>query len=415
MLADLQQAARWEAVSNLGKVSEYRAKGHTYFRIRIKVAGVVRDIYRHMGMSFSNRAHAEQVLEHIRFKLSQAVDPLAAIAEFLPRKSKPNLVLPLILQYAEDQKLRAELGEISDNTVRGLYRWIPRQGGRVKPHQKPAHLEWWRGKSIHEVKPHHVDDFRRHMQKEGLGTESIRSVLESLRSFFAWCRDRELIETIPKVKLPVRIRKRRALLTANQQRRVLEAIPWDRRGIFLLMALGVRPGSARAVLVEDVQGGFILVRRAVQGHNTDSKVGPTKGKRESWVPLTKELARWIRDQAGARLPGARLFWNPGPQAKGQPWNHASLWLQWKAGCAAAGVPYVPLYAGTKHSFATGRLMAGKSKDAVGEFLGIGRQMVDTYAQWARELSAEVLDEEELSDETRGQIVDFTAARPQKEK
>ena len=49
-------------------------------------------------------------------------------------------------------------------------------------------------------------------------------------------------------------------------------------------------------------------------------------------------------------------------------------------------------------------MAGKSKDALGEFMQISRQQVETYAQWARELSAEVLDEQELGDETKATIL-----------
>ena len=56
-------------------------------------------------------------------------------------------------------------------------------------------------------------------------------------------------------------------------------------------------------------------------------------------------------------------------------------------------------------------MAGKSKDAVAEFMGISRHMVDTYAQWARELSAEVLDEDELSSETKVTLLSVRERTP----
>lgn len=401
-----QFAARWTAVSSRGSVSEFRVKDRIYYRIRISIAGQIVTISNHKGVKFTSRKHAELVLGQIHGKLAEATDERAAIAEFLSRDAKPNQVLPLLREYVQDMEQLVKLGELSANTLRGVYRWVPREGAKRRS-SKPPHMQWWDGRSIHEIRPYEIDRFRRHLQESGIGLESVRSVLESLRSFLVWCKRRELVEKIPDVVIPTRIRKRKELLTPRQQRAVLEQIPWERRGIYLLMALGVRPGAARAVLVEDVKDGFVLVKRAVQGHNADSKVGPTKGKRENWVPLTKELARWIHDVAAGRLPSARLFWNPGSPLKGQHWNHYALWKYWREACGAAGVPYVPLYCGTKHSFATGRLMAGKTKEAVAEFMQISRQQVDTYAQYARELSAAVLDEEDVSEETRAKVIEFS--------
>lgn len=393
-------------MTSRGSVSEFRVKGRVYYRIRISIAGQIVTISNHKGVKFTSRQHAELVLAQIHGKLAEATDELAAVAEFLSRESKPNQVLPLLLEYARDMEQLVNLGELSASTLRNVYRWIPREGAKRRS-PRPPHMQWWDGKSIHEIRPFEIDRFRRHLQEAGIGPESVRSVLESLRSFLVWCKRRELIEKVPEVQIPTRIRKRKELLTPSQQRRVLEQIPWERRGIYLLMALGVRPGAARAVLVEDVRDGFVLVKRAVQGHNTDSKVGPTKGKRENWVPLTKDLARWVREHTSGRLPSARMFWNPGSPLAGQNWNHYALWKYWREACGAAGVPYVPLYAGTKHSFATGRLMAGRSKDAVAEFMQISRGQVDTYAQWARELSAAVLDEEEISEETRAKVIELS--------
>lgn len=367
--------------------------------------GVV-EISNHKGVKFVSRAHAENVLGQLHGRLVELPNEHAALAEFLPRSAKPMQVIPLLLEYAKDMEQRVNVGEISASTLRGVYRWIPREGARRRS-KRPPHMAWWDGRSVHEAKGYEIDRFRRHLQESGIGNESVRSVLESLRSFLVWCHRRELIEKVPRVDIPPRIAKRKPLLTPSQQRRVLEQIPWERRGIYLLMALGVRPGAARAVLVEDVQDGFVLVKRAVQGHNTDSKVGPTKGKKENWVPLTRDLAAWVHEHTSGRLPSARLFWNPGSPAAGQHWNHYALWNGWRDACAAAEVHYVPLYAGTKHSFATGRLAAGVSKDALAEFMQISRGQVDTYAQMAREIAAAVLDPADLSDETRAKVVAFS--------
>ena len=396
-------------MSERGSVSKYRVKGRTYWRIRIAIAGRLFTVSNHKGVPFENEQHAGKVLVQIHGKLAEATDETAAIAEFLTRSSKPHQVIPLLREYMKDMEERVAVGELSANTLRGVYRWVPREGAKRRKQRSP-HMAWWDGRSIHEIRPYEIDRFTRHLKERGIGNESVRSVLESLRSFLVWCKRRELIEKIPDIQIPKRIRKRRELLTPGQQRAVLAAIPWEQRGIYLLLCLGVRPGAARATLVEHVRDGYVLVKAAVQGHNTDSKVGPTKGRRENWVPLTKELARWIAENAAGRLPGARLFWNPLSTSPGQLWNHASLWKQWKAACKTAGMPYVPLYAGTKHSFATGRLMAGKSKEAVAEFMQISRAQADTYALWARELSAAVLDDEDLAEETRAKVIAFSGER-----
>ena len=408
-----------------GRVSPYTRKGRVYYRIRISIAGEKREVYSHKGVAFASEAHAEAVLSQIRGKLAEATDPLAAVAEFLPKRSKPNLVTEVMLRYLRDQEERAELREISAHTLRNLRRWIPqpevseerkpfqRKGARRGPKRKPesAHFRHLAGISVHELKRPRIVRFRRELERAGLGVESVRSILYDLRSFLVWCKREELIDRVPEVEIPERVQKRPALLTPERQRRVLEAIPWERRGIFLLMALGVRPGAARAVQVRDVADGFVVVRRAVQGHNAHDRVGTTKARRENWVPMTRDLAAWVQEFGRERLPDARLFWNPAAHNKGQLWTHKAVHAAWERACKDAGVSYVSLYFGTKHSFATGRLMAGKPKDAVAEFMQISRQQVDTYAQWARELSAAVLDDEEISDETRATVVSLRGGEP----
>lgn len=395
-------------MAELGSVSSYTLKRgkktYTYYRIRLPLNGVMRSIHNHKGVQFKTREAAQQVLEHIRFLCAQeGADRAAVISQFLPKRSKPNLVTELLDQYLEDVEERAKLGELSYNTARGL-RWQIKGDPRKRG---PAPWSWWRGVGIHEVRKHHITKFRRHLEAKGQEDSTVALRLRQFRGFMLWCQDQEIIASVPAFKMPSVSRRRPRLLTPSQQRAALDAIPWERRGVFLLMALGVRPASARAVLVEDVQDGFIIARRSCQGGEANARVVEhTKNRREVWIPLTRELSAWIQEHARDRHPKARLFWNPTADGPGQHWAHPALTREWKAASAQAGIPYVPLYQAMKHSFATGRLMAGVSKDALGEFLGITPKQVDTYAQWARELSAQVLPEEDLADAVRARVTEL---------
>jgi len=402
-IASLEFQERWNAVAENGTVTPYTKRGKdgkalTYYRVRVKVAGKWRDIYSHKGATFANRGHAQSVLEQVRGALANGTDSLESIAGFLPQRSKPNLVTTLLLEYADDLRQRVQAGELSHHTLRNFVRRLPRE-----PATKAQHFAWWVGTSVNELTPKKVRDFMRHLQRLGLQPTSVKLTLDQFRAFLSWCVEEERLSKVPKFPTVKTTRKRPALLLPRQQAKVLQAIPAPARGIFLLMALGVRPNAARAVRVEDVREGFVLIRRGVQSHSAQGHEGPTKARREKWVPMTRELYAWVQEHASGRLPAARLFCNPLGRHPGQPWGHSALTRVWLRACRVAEVPDVPLYQGTKHSFATGRLAAGKSKDAVAEFMQISRGQVDTYAQWARELSAEVLDEDVLAEETQATV------------
>ena len=386
----------------MGKVGSYRRKGHTYWRIRIKLDGELREVYRHKGVQFTSAAHAQAVLEQIRGRLADATNHAAALAEFLPKRSKPNLVLTVLQDYVKEMRQRLKLKEISQHTLANLLKRVP--GAPAKPSQ---HFGFWAGVSVHEIKPRHLEKFKQHLQGLGIEPSSVRLSMDQFHGFLGWCVREELIVMAPQgpqIKVP---RKRPELYTPSEQRRVLERIPWAQRGIFLALCLGMRPNAARALRVEDAQRGFLHVHRATQSDKAGAEPSEhTKGWRESWVPMSRDLAAWIEEHSRNRMPTAALFWNPSGRTPGQGWAHKTLGVTWNRAAREAGLPHVPLYKGTKHSFATGRLLAGKSKDALGEFMQISRAQVDTYAQWARELSAEVLDAGDLAEEAQAKILEL---------
>lgn len=134
---------------------------------------------------------------------------------------------------------------------------------------------------------------------------------------------------------------------------VLDAIPWERRGIFLLMAsTGVRPQEARAVQVRDLQDPWVEIRRAAKGQHLHDEIGETKTRRgKRRVLIDDQLDTWLRDFVyGQKIGSSWAFENPHPLAPG-PWTGDAIARTWKAALKAAGVRYVRPYA-IKHSYAT---------------------------------------------------------------
>ena len=129
-------------MSKQGGVKTYRKKGRTYYRIRIMVEGQMREIYTDLGRPFQDLKHAEWVLGQVQGLLRER-NALAAIAKYLPKQSKPNLVFAWLEKYAKDLRERAELGEISSYTLDNFLRRMP-----AEPESKTQHFRFWAGVSV---------------------------------------------------------------------------------------------------------------------------------------------------------------------------------------------------------------------------------------------------------------------------
>jgi integrase len=170
----------------------------------------------------------------------------------------------------------------------------------------------------------------------------------------------------------------------NGQAEILAAIPEERRGIFLPLALmGVRPGEVRALDCDDLQvrddGLWVMVRHAMQGPNVGVKRGPTKTKRQRTLPAPAELAAWLegRVDAQAKLESRPLFVNPNT---GRRWSHWALRDTWMAARKKVGVD-VSLYEGTKHTTATHLKTRGVDDRTLAALMGHSdTRSVEPYAQ-----------------------------------
>jgi integrase len=152
------------------------------------------------------------------------------------------------------------------------------------------------------------------------------------------------------------------VIDPETQGRVLQAIAWERRGAFLALAReALRPSEVRAADLDDydLAKATLRVNKTIQGPRTDSRIAHTKNRtarvKEVWDQQLREWLEWRLVQATPerRLRGeTALFPNPAARNKQKRWTVSGLEREWRRACARAGVDYIPLQQGTRHSILT---------------------------------------------------------------
>jgi hypothetical protein len=184
------------------------------------------------------------------------------------------------------------------------------------------------------------------------------------RSFHSWLRRRGELEGTqepewPEIEVPEYLPR---TITLDVQTRIIEAVPWPRRGAFLAAASeSLRLGEVRALDLDDYLGnGRLRIAKAKQGPRADARVAEhtknrTARERNLWNP---ELVRWIEWRLEHATPEARLrgevalFWCPEARNQAKRWTPDPLEQEWRTACARAGIAYVPFQQGTRHSTLT---------------------------------------------------------------
>jgi integrase len=308
---------------------------------------------------------AQSVLAHIRAEVARGVPLVTVLESFRPTGAVH--VLACADRFVQYQREQADAGEIGHPSVDQLE-------GQVKNHWSK-----WEGASIHEVTTAHVDDWARELRKNlGPGTTTV--VLARFRSMLNWLRRRQELSVVPEfptIKIPEHAPK---LLSRAQQDAVLEAIPVERRGIFLSLAdLMLRPSEARALrpavyeLVKNREekdpAAWMTVRCAAVGEGSNAEIREwTKTRKIRTLPVSDRLADWIAERVprDARLSQELLF--PSPRGTGM-YSASTLKTTWEKACKKAGVRVVPVREGTRHSSATAVRRAEIPLDLIRLFLG----------------------------------------------
>ncbi|TMA35970.1 MAG: hypothetical protein E6J87_02125 [Deltaproteobacteria bacterium] len=238
---------------------------------------------------------------------------------------------------------------------------------------------WWHGRSVHEltaadVRRWYVEDLGR----RSIGLKTQKNIADAFRAFLRQLKADEVIErvpTFPEINPPKPVRD---TLTIDTQSRVIAAIPWEARGVFLLAAYhALRLGEIRALDISDFDGEKIHLTRATKSQRVAGPVGRLKNDNprelEIWSDELHQWLRWRMEQATAeaRLRGeVALCLNPRADREDNPamrWSPSALRRAWKAACTEAGVT-ISFQEGTRHSTLT-KLAGELTERALRSFSG----------------------------------------------
>lgn len=361
-------------VRAVGQIEERRHRdGQSTFRIVIRWQGDRwRLSYGMIGGHFTplrERWQAEFVLGAIRAEASACGSFAKAVAPHL-RRPDASTMIPRWLDRFEQREIERNAAEdISPTTLYGFQRM-----------RKRGLFDYWATTPIFGVTHGAIEDWHTKLAQAGLGAKSRRNVSGELRRFLRWLHRRGDIDHVSDFPEIPWDRKAPDVLRPAEQRSVLDAIAFERRGVFLAMAHTLRPGEARALDLFHWQAPDLLVQQAMKGQ---SATAPIRGLKErDWrvVGASDELAAWIDWRIEQASPAERL------QRVGVPlfptmqtanklnspkarWSHGGLWQEWRRACDRANVRRVSLYPGTKHTTATDLARQGVDAKRLQRFLG----------------------------------------------
>jgi integrase len=331
------------------------------------------------SIPFREREWAEEVLAAIERDITSRGLPVeVALAPYLPGRARVSKRLSAWLDMLQDL---VDAGDRSPTYLRELRRYA-RKGGE---------FEFLADRSVHDIQYGDIEDWMKWLRERGLAPTTVANVVSSFRTFMGWLARRREIGRIPEFPPLPRSRHRPRLLTLEEQDRVLEQIPVERRGIYLAMTdLMIRPGEARALNVGDYDwdSGELRVYAAMKGLLSDA---PRRGTKEDDFRLlgaTGRLSAWLDEQVPkmARLnPVLPLFRNPNARAQDRRYIHHVIRTGWNRAVKAAGLEPVALYEGTKHSTASALINAGVRLEVIQAACGhADRRSTERYAKLANE-------------------------------
>lgn len=347
-----------------------RPSGRQRFRVVVESAGQVyriskREIAPGVTLPFRHRQDAEGVLEGVRLLIAQGYTVARAIGAFLPAFNADDLIENRLAEYLEHFRGLVRQGKRSPTTLAEIERYA-RPGG---------HFGFWVGSSSREVTFGKLEDWHRWLgerrnessrtKRTTLSLKTQRNISGAFRAFLRRLHRRGEIDRVPEFPAIESADHAPVTVTLEQQRKILEAIKWPRRGIFLCAATeALRVGELRALEVSDFRDGRLRVARAVRGHGAAGVTAEqTKNRSAEWRELwSPELLAWLDWRLEQLTPEDRLrgqvvlFPNPGASGPGQRFTHEALTYWWRKACRQVGIE-VALQEGTRHSLLT--VLAGE--------------------------------------------------------
>lgn len=216
--------------------------------------------------------------------------------------------------------------------------------------------------NIRDIRKGHLLDFKQWLP-EHLSLKTVANILGVLHSLFVEAFDRKDIALLPGFPKVGKKEPQTRWITQEEQEAILSHCPEPYRSLFLFcMRQGCRLGEARALKWENVN----LKRRTVTisaamdlGHWK-----PFTKERESRddLPLNSEVREAL--MALPRSLSGFVFVN----RDGRPLSDTRVRTAWQKAAGKAGID-INAYEGTRHSFATQKLLLGYSERFVMEATG----------------------------------------------
>lgn len=341
-------------------------------------------IYGYRGNGFTSKEAAKIIQSFIEADLAKGLDPEDALLNYVTEENKANQIKDTIPRWLERKRREAESSRIGEDRV-----------GVLEAYARLYIIPWWSGKSTREINYANVEDFADWLLKQGhrrdgtkgMSPNTANHVLQAFSNFCHWLhRRREILQT-PTIAYHKTQAHDPVILGENEQSAVLDAIPEERRGVFLCLAHGLRHSEARVLecsdfsvrLVDGKEVGFLSVTKGADGESSTASVGCTKNQKNRDVPVSDELRTWIENSLKNRI-GGLLFRNPTGRAPGNPWLPSALKREWDRATKNAGVRRAPSYEGCKHSTASRWLANGQSRATIQALLGVTKSTLAHYAK-----------------------------------
>ena len=338
-------------------------------------------IWSDKGTPFRGQKHAEAVVAAVLEDHKEKLAWEAIVSRYRGKRGKRDSVREWWAKYLEHKASERRSEAIGETYLAHVERI-----GRL--HLLPCPT--LKAKSIHSLSDGDLIEWMAWLVEKGLGSNSrlnCRQTFANLLHFIEHHHRRAGVPQWLAPKLPrVKVEDREVnVLTEEMQRAVIGSMKPRVRGVYLAMALSIRPGEARALLVSDYRDGGLVISKAVKGKHTDSSIGPPKTGRSRWIPLDEsghwaaaELIEWLAEFRSAEGLGPRLMF-PGAH-HALPLSHQTISKTWGRACKRAGVPHVTMYEGTRHTLASQLWELGARDTEIREILGHrpGTKSIESY-------------------------------------
>ncbi|MGI6688240.1 MAG: tyrosine-type recombinase/integrase [Christensenellales bacterium] len=230
------------------------------------------------------------------------------------------------------------------------------------------------------------------LTQSGYAPATVRRVIASLRTAMRQAVANNLIlrNPVDGVRLPKMEQKEIAVLSTNEQRLLLEALPGtdNGRALRFILGTGLRSSEALGLRWSDIKGDAFTVNQAItdyrdyestSGPRIKREVAPPKssaGKRT--IPLTASMQELLAEQWREQLKQKEAALAKGvgwpkdglvfTNQIGEPKDKSNLSRTLRQALAKAGLPHRGVHA-LRHTFATNAVQSGMDIRTLSEIIG----------------------------------------------